>query len=479
MAIPSSRVPLLDETDLEEASEQMLNRKSQTSPLSSRIWGTFLRVLSLILPSWLRFLDQENILVRQRKMRPTAYLDGIRGLVSLLVFLRHFALPWQVHLDYGYGHQNAYHDILRLPFLRLLFSGPLVPLFFVVSGYVLSAKTLKLGRQSAWEQLFLSLASSTFRRAFRLFLPPLFSTIVVMLLAYSGCFSFDYDIMPGREPVHPVALESLGLQMVQWLKFSFGELTNPWSWSRRNMLYGPHLWTIPVSFQGSLVVFLTCLGLARTKTYLRSGFLVIYILLTEMHGRWDIAPFIGGVLLCELDLSAASTTTDVSMSPIWSWRARMFNIALLILGLYVGSFPRFNGHGNSCVPGYQLFCDITADYRYWHGISALVVLLALSREPGLRFPLETSLVQYLGKISFSLYIIHEPFIHIVGFRTVPLFWMITGEDVAWRYQAGFVLGLFCSAFMLLWIADIFKTLIEDRCANLAAKIESVCFENSE
>ncbi|KAH8760340.1 acyltransferase 3 [Diaporthe sp. PMI_573] len=432
------------------------------------------QVAQALVPSWLRLRPDKQLPLKTP--RETAYLDGLRGIVAILVFIRHFSLPWQLHLDYGYGDEG-YNGFLRLPFLRLVFSGPLTPVFFIVSGYVLSAKSLKLSRRKAWEPLAIALAGSTFRRALRLFLAPVVSTLLVMVLAHFNCFSFPYSHMPGRQPVHPIALGSLWAQFLQWGGFVINELTNPWRWDIPKLQYGPHLWTIPVSFKGSLVVFIACLALVRTQGVTRLALLILGILSALLHSRWDMAPFLGGMLLCELDLRNAERLDhmkDLNQPAAPSRRIlrRAFGLTCLIFGLYLGSFPRKNHSGNACVAGYQWFCVITHDYRYWHCIGAFFVMFAVSREEILQWPLKTALGQYLGKVSFSVYIIHEPFLHLFAFYTVPFFRRWTGESTELQSQAGFFMGMLFSGFWLLWLADLFKSYVEERCVTLAGWVES-------
>src|ERR1700761_8285702 len=55
---------------------------------------------------------------------PTLYLNGFRGVMAFLIFVRHFSLPWQLDLDYGFGQGASHTSLLRLPPLRLLYAGP-------------------------------------------------------------------------------------------------------------------------------------------------------------------------------------------------------------------------------------------------------------------------------------------------------------------------------------------------------------------
>ncbi|KAI1842113.1 hypothetical protein JX266_011646 [Neoarthrinium moseri] len=441
---------------------------------SVQVESIVFRVAEALVPSWLRQRPNEH--QPAKGSLPTAYLDGLRGIVALLVFIRHFSLPWQQHVDYGYGHEG-YNGFLRLPFLRLAFSGPLTPVFFIVSGYVLSAKSLELSRKKAWEPLALALAASTFRRALRLFLTPVLSTFMVMVLVHFNCFSFPYGHMPGKQPVHPIALGSFRAQFLQWGEFVMNELTNPWRWDIPKLEYGPHLWTIPVSFKGSLVVFLACLALIRTKGVTRLGLLMLGISSALLHARWDMAPFLGGMLLCELDIrdtERLNRLKDLNRAVPQSHRIlrRAFGLTCFIFGLYLGSFPRANHMGTACVTGYQWSCLITSNYRYWHCISAFLIMFGISRDKMLQWPMKTAVALYLGNVSFSVYIIHEPFLHLFAFHLVPFFRRWTGDASEVRRQAGFLVAMLFSAFWLFWLADLFKRHIEERCARLAGWVET-------
>ncbi|KAK4206799.1 acyltransferase family-domain-containing protein [Rhypophila decipiens] len=432
----------------------------------------------------------------------SAYMDGLRGLVAVLVFVRHFTLPWQDHIDYGYGCQDKYYGVLRLPFLRLLYAGPLVPVFFILSGYVLSAKTIRhlhtmsisspsgptpTCSHDAVATLFISLSGSAFRRALRLFPPPIISTFLVMLLTHFGLFSFDYAVMPGRQPEHAEALSTFTAQLSHWASFVGDELINPWRWDVPRLVYGPHLWTIPISFKGSAVTFLTCLVIARVaRPGVRLALLCAAIAYALSRGRWDMALFLAGILVCELDARRIpprdtdhhhdhhpSETNEEKKPPTKHLLSTLVLLLTLLTALYLASFPRSNNGGQDCVPGYVTFCRITPNYRYWHALAAFLIVLSVSRSASLQRPLVSPLAKYLGRISFSMYLVHEPLLHIFGFYTVPFFWALTGMESGWSYQVGFGMGMMMTAFVLVWVADLFRAWVEVPCGKGAMWLEGV------
>lgn len=447
--------------------------------LKRRIKGSAVAIALALVPTWLHpDTERSHSQLSPKKALPTAYMAGIRGLVSVLVFMRHFSLPWQEHMDYGYGYRG-YNGLLRLPYLRLLFAGPLVPMFFILSGYVLSVKTLRLSNSAkpSWETIALSLAGSTFRRALRLFLPPILSTFGVMLLIRAGLFSFPYDTMPGRVPDRPIIFNTALQQLTDWVHFVVFEMTNPWRWDSGALAYGPHLWTIPISFRGSLVTFLMCLGLLRVKSYIRLGIITTAIIHAALLGRWDMSLFLGGMLLTGLDAHQTGpnqSTHPTSLNTSESTKVKISSLVLLLCGGFIGSFPRYNHHGQ-CVIGYQTLCKLTTDYHYWHAIGAFFLIYAIWQEKSLQWMLNTRIAQYFGKISFSMYIIHEPFLHVFGFFTVPFFWNITGNATFLQYQLGLALGMGTTMVLLVWLADLFWRHVEDLCGRISFFVESRSF----
>ena len=480
--------------------------------LFSSIYPLLGNVCLAVLPTWLRPEAPNGEVGRGARIqapaaRSTGYLDGLRGLVAILVFVRHFSLPWQEKLDYGYGYEGQYYGVLRLPVLRLLYAGPLVPVFFIVSGYVLSAKAVKLAHRRSYDEIAVSLASSTFRRGIRLFLPPVISSLLVVVSVRLGLFSFDYSAMPetGRIPVRPRRLDTTGAQLMQWMGFVADELVNPWRWDVPRLEYGPHLWTIPVSFKGSMVVFLASLMLLRTRPNIRLGLVTASIAYALSRGRWDMAPFLCGRLLCELDFRqntnrVASQDDNLDpdfLSPVVRKKTRrsiiiiprgiarklrgLFSRALvhvsLLLGMYIGSFPRHNnGTRADCVQGYQTMCWLTPNYRHWQAVGAFAIMWAISREKVLRRPLECRLAQYLGRISFSVYLVHEPLLHVFGFFTVPFFRIALAGDSGSTFlsQLGFGLAMAVTGFVLVWVADVFRSVVEEPIGRLAAQVEVLC-----
>jgi hypothetical protein len=121
-----------------------------------------------------------------KKLRLTAWLDGLRGVASLCVVFHHTIIHEYPRALKGWNGttQNMF---IQLPWVRLFLAGhPMVAIFFVVSGFSLSYGPLKRIRANDFSGLASSLSSSVLRRPFRLYLPCIPVTFVTMLTVYFG-----------------------------------------------------------------------------------------------------------------------------------------------------------------------------------------------------------------------------------------------------------------------------------------------------
>jgi peptidoglycan/LPS O-acetylase OafA/YrhL len=128
---------------------------------------------------WTVEIIRPSILTRpgmRKQVRGTAYLDGLKGFAALLVYWHHHQL-WPRQLASGiFESPWGYNDkwfFCAMPGVRTFFSGGhfAVSVFFVISGYVLSAKPLALIQSGDLDRLGDNLSSALFRRWLRLHLP--------------------------------------------------------------------------------------------------------------------------------------------------------------------------------------------------------------------------------------------------------------------------------------------------------------------
>ncbi|KOS19074.1 hypothetical protein ESCO_000354 [Escovopsis weberi] len=362
-----------------------------------------------------------RLLPAPEKLRPTAYLDGLRGFAALLVYWHHHQL-W-AHgsaglnplFENGFGYEGK-HAWVALPFVRNFFTGGhfAVATFFVISGYVLSLKPMGLIHARDLGRLGDTIASATFRRWPRLFVP-----IIVVALSYALTWHMTGIWVNGAKPAGNWRDEVCAFYL-EFKNFSFvyKEGGVPW------LSYNFHLWSIPLEFRGSMVVYAVQLALSRSSQGARllcqAGLVAYFVFIAD---GWFCAMFVQGMLLCDLDLLAHKG------GKLPAFVARLEPVKdvvfahLLVVAMYLGGIPSQNTEVSQLARNrgwYYLSLlkpQAVFDYKWFYlWIAATCLVISVPRIPQLKGFFETRFCQFLGRVSFALYMVHGPVIWTVGDR---------------------------------------------------------------
>ncbi|KAF3480891.1 uncharacterized protein GIQ15_06238 [Arthroderma uncinatum] len=417
----------------------------------------------------------------------SAALDGLRGWACLLVFNFHFLFTYTNKSMVGWGFAHRNRNVLQLPVVHLLISGhAMVAVFFVLSGYVLSYKSLKLLRTRSWEQAFRSLASSTFRRAFRLFIPAIVSILFITLAVRLGVYDYSEWVrqegrtITGTDEEHPPIFLTCKEQI--WDAYLAAvHLVDPWNWNLYYNAYNPHLWTIPVEFRCSLFLFIVLLSTSLLRIWCRLAsvsFLTFYCI---RWGRWDVALFLSGMMMAELDITYNGATLSHGHATLLPTQAnsteysvekippchqplslRVMYILAFSLGLYIASCPnRFQEY----TPGFRFLSTFTPKsyaekHRFLQSIGAIILVFCISRCHTLQRPFLNHLAQYLGHISFSLYVVHGPILHSLGYSIMSCIWQWMGRKSDFQFCLGLLLGYVVCLLVSIWAAHMFWRVVD-------------------
>lgn len=221
-------------------------------PSGSSLFKLTRQALFLLLPSFVQNSIRPSLQPDSGKpLHPTAWLDGMRGLAALFVFMQHLSYP--IHDVFSaWTPEQDYNHFLRLPLIRFFYDGAfMVAIFFVLSGYALSYKPVKQMRNAETDALVQTLSSSVFRRAVRLYLPCFASTLLIVLSLRLGLYEWTRAIandpvrLPASREIHFPRTKTTGEQMLNWARTML-VFVNPFNPVR--IALDTHLWTIPIEF---------------------------------------------------------------------------------------------------------------------------------------------------------------------------------------------------------------------------------------
>ncbi|OAP57963.1 hypothetical protein AYL99_07053 [Fonsecaea erecta] len=459
------------------------------------------------------------------KQFPTSYLNGLRGITSIKVFTFHFIMAFS---DIGFqpwGTNDRHRYLLELPIIRYFYSGFTAHVFFGIAGYLTSLRLFQLldkRDQTSQSKVLLNVSGALFRRAFRLYLPVLIITLITAHYIHFGFYEgnrvyiTDHEkLFPGdwNEP-KPEMFPTYYRQLSYWAREMF-DLTNIFTPGAVYPYHDQHLWSILAELKGSIFLYMILMGTAQCQKYIRLAGLCIMTFMFFLWNHWEIWVYIIGAVVAQIDLLLTereqeqkltlvptrlppspphSPKPDYKPPPSWSdyvstppkgW-LRGLRVFGFLLAFYFLSYP-IDG-SRDYAPGYMTLNKLIPEWmdrkdKFYPNIGTGMLLLLLARaNPDAsiwRRLLNSSLAQYLGKISFGLYLVHGPILHAVGYMIPHRVWWSMGvqgietTDLVWTVVM--LIGWAISLALSLWAADVWTREVESRCVKAVKKLEEACF----
>ncbi len=354
------------------------------------------------------------------------YLDGLRGLAALAVVFFHFFYFFLPATIMGVGPDKLgsaelgwLHGSLLYGFVSGSFA---VALFFVLSGFVLGFPYCEHREQGL-------LRRAIYRRYPRLALPILATSLIYGLLLATGMISRDV-LVQASALTGAVDTETLFTPAMGWLTIIRHALWDVFQSIRYDL--NPVLWTMHIEMLGSVLVFGLLLFFGRQKARWW-----IYGLLTLIClWRYPLfLAFVLGLVLCEAHLQNRL-----------SWlRSPGMQGLLLALVLYLAAIPTHPFSFYTETPAYAWVGQLgwlPIENRRWLVlvVAATTLIGVLLYQGRLQKLLESPPILFLGRISFSLYLIHLAVLYSVG---APLFlWLVVAGGLS-RFGAVLVIFAIC------------------------------------
>ena len=304
----------------------------------------------------------------------------MRGLAALSVTLTHFIaafLPWMLYYNYGPLFPNTEQTsllrwIVSSPFLTVLYNGHFpVLIFFVLSGYVLTMPYFES------QNSYLLLKRRLIGRYLRLNLPIMAAIALAWLLYKIGLMNTE------------LAAQTSG--SINWLASFYPANMNATDAVREavfdSILFGnskfiPPLWTLRVEFIGSIYILLFYIFKPAQHTWI--PIIVVSFFLHLAHADQSIY---------YLAIFAGSKLHRVRLT----YRSQ---VVCFTAGVYLGAYQHFRSM-YGFLPGPELWDTKT----FYNTIGAIAVCAAILSGFAQRL-LGLPIVQFFGKISFSIYLLH-------------------------------------------------------------------------
>lgn len=322
-------------------------------------------------------------------MKKLDYIDGLKGIGALMVFFCHFVFAFyyaaysltEDAVNTASGIEIA---IGRTP-LNLLYSGnTAVCLFLVFSGFVLCLSYFRTRDKKR-------LKAAAWKRYFRLMPMILMVNMAIFILMSLGLYRNDEAAILTKSTVwfagfnqfQPNALQMLGESLVGCFLFGSND-------------YNGVLWTMPYLFSGALVVYLAAYLVGENPfRYVAYGVMLLVAVKTDVYFSGIFLGFAAADFFC---------TREKGMELWKRWWA--LPMGSFVLGLYLLSYPSIGADMSGTIYGVLPPAYTTI----YHLAGAALLLAGVLGLPGLQRFFGAKPFRFLGKISYSLYLLHFPVI---------------------------------------------------------------------
>lgn len=319
-------------------------------------------------------------------------LDGLRGLAALVVLLYHTSLIARPFLETG-TRGDAWWWLTQTP-LKLATAGTeAVLVFFVLSGLVVALPVLRPG--FSWLAYYPS-------RLVRLYLP-IWASLAMAALLVIGIPRAPDQAEPGSWLVRT---NSTSVDVLGWL---LDATLLPRSYDLNNVLWSLR-WE--VLFSLALPLFVLVALAAKRHWWLA----VVVCVAAPVAGRvWEIDSlvYLPAFLLGTLIAVRLQTIREWARGlPPWSWLVLTALSALLLVASWAGRAVGASGRLEENV--------------LWgvSGTGAAGLVIVAVGSPLAQRLLQTRPVQWLGRVSFSLYLVQAPLLATIAFGLGDRNWPI-------------------------------------------------------
>ncbi|KAK2813620.1 hypothetical protein FQN50_000015 [Emmonsiellopsis sp. PD_5] len=354
------------------------------------------------------------------RKRDDNWIDGLRGIASFIVVTGHICTAFAPYLHSPSTSKEGWPLLFQLPILRLCVGGrAAVCIFFLVTGCVNSLNPIKNSQAGNTETALTNLARSTFTRSGRL----LFPTDIAAIVAWSFCqLGFFNMARRADSPWVRMVTREQGPTAWEALKGLGNNLT--FFWNSGSPTYDPVHWTIVYFLTGSMRIYLTLLATTLVKSRWRVAIVLFLYIFAWCTSDYIVGININsGILLAQLQATFGSRATSTLPRPLPA--------LLVLIGLIICSFPQDNHDWMTwSFTMRKIMLSLTPASaekfigRYWVNLGGTILMTGIFFSRTARKILTLPLFNFLGRVSFPIYLLHDTLIRSV------LVWMVYGESAA-------------------------------------------------
>ena len=378
-------------------------------------------------------------------------LEGLRGIASCIVANGHFSFIFFYYLGSGFYNMPGVvptYDFERWavypPFSFALCAVAAVSVFFVMSGYVLTTGYFVKGEIEPVQ-------SAASRRYIRLVLPSCASVLFAWYLWKTGAI---------------IAAESIPIGVAGWVSTWY---VTPFTFLgaiRNGLIDGPlfsvtdlnpPLWSIQFEMLGSILLYAMLALFGKRPLLLLGWFLVFAVTLTNAPNSLYYLSFLAGAMINPMrDWLKSHQAVSILLAVVGLVGVAYAPYSSLFAPMQAIPLPNFSPTGPNFNSDHQMF---------WNTIGAILLVAGTIGSGVINRALGSRILVFLGKISFSIYLVHMPLIMSVGLRTSRYC-----QKLGYTYETSAFIAYGVFVVTTLLTATFFQRYIDAPSIRLAAVI---------
>ncbi len=378
------------------------------------------------------------------------WINGLKGLACIAVFLHHFLLSFYPATFYGEGAQyvktaTGFEATFSSHFWGSIINGNFaVTLFVLLAAFLASVKIMKLNDRNLPIDFF----KICFKRYTRLLRPYAFWEIFLFVLM-SICIRLGFNDSNFTIPCNFKEL-AVHILFKQW--FTESSMLIGQSWTMKALLLGPIIAMFISLFSSGkrwympFVYLFIALGLTKCYEYYAVAALGTFI--ADLYYFDRVGQFIDFCGKKKLNLCFLK-------APLFR---NLFGIIFAVTGLYMGGYPTMHtpvefAHRVAAFFAVRIFPDCPIPMI--HGCASTVLVLGLMMLTKTRL-LSSKPCNFFGDICIYVYLIHPVVLASVSYWFTNTFTSLTGN-----YHIG-VLICFTLSFAIIIAASVISHKVSER-----------------
>lgn len=376
------------------------------------------------------------------------WLDGLKGLACLFVFLSHFTTALYPLLHFGVDVEPHTKDAELMIYKSPVQGEAMVGVFCLCAGLFLCLKVMNSVNSAGKMR---SVGLMVVKRYLRLMLPVIPIALFVWASYKLGLFhnieAAKYTFSPWLEANYDEPLSLTGALSSAVVK----------TWFYGDDAIATSLWMMYQFFYGSILAII--LGTVHWALNKKSVWVYLFTFVVLIPRHDYVCGFALGAVLAYLYVEGYIEKITNRLKKDAFWLAEFVGILLAVFGFVVGGYPK----DGPPIGFYEIM--ESSFYDCYYSVGAFFIILGVWLSGALQRFFNSKVMQFLGKICYELFLLHIPILFSFGM------WMWTGLYLGgMNYHMASLVTFIVTTAVIIGVSYLYNRYISKWCGIVIGKV---------